>query len=246
MSVKLIEFNNVSFSYGTNKVLDNVSLEIEEGTYLGLIGPNGGGKSTLIELMLGLLEPDSGTINIQGKQIQKALDEIRIGYVPQRISQDYLELPATVYEIVESGVVAKSNILGKSVNKEAITESLEITGIEDISKQLIGNLSGGQRQKAFVARALAIKPQILVLDEPFVGIDLKSQTEFYELLKELNHKKITIIFISHDLDMISNQADEILCLNHKIIYSGKASEVDEKKLVEDAYGKEFTHIHHDY
>lgn len=248
MSVNsLIKFENVSYSYASNKVIDNVSFEITKGSYLGLIGPNGGGKTTLVKLMLGLFKPDSGVITINGKPVSQAIDDSRIGYVPQRISQEYMELPATVYEIVESGVVAKSSLLRSFGQKEAVSEAISTSGLEGMENSLIGEISGGQRQKAFVARALAINPEILVLDEPFVGIDLASQGEFYKFLTEINKKKnLTIIFISHDLDMISRQANEIICLNHKIVYSGKAKDVDEKALVEDIYGKEFTHIHHDY
>jgi len=249
MSIKtpFIEFKDVTFSYGTNKVLDSVSFQINKGSYLGIIGPNGGGKSTLVKIMLGLLKPDSGEISIKGKSIEKALDICRIGYVPQRISQEYLDLPATVNEIVESGLTAKSPLFTFGKTSETVFKAIATAGLSGSEDKLIGELSGGQRQKAFVARALAIDPQILVLDEPFIGVDLASQQDFYRFLKKLNQEKnLTIIFISHDLDMISREANEILCLNHKIIYSGKASEVDEKELIEGMYGKEFTHIHHDY
>lgn len=248
MSVKpQIKFEKVNFSYGANKVLNDISFEISQGSYLGIIGPNGGGKTTLVKIMLGLLKPNSGKVTIDQKSIAQAIDESRIGYVPQRISQEYMDLPATIYEIVESGVIAKSNLFRSFGHEKIVTETLARAGLKGMENRLIGELSGGQRQRAFVARALAIDPEILVLDEPFVGIDLASQEEFYEFLKNLNkEKKMTIIFISHDLDMISKQAQEILCLNHSIIYSGKASEVDEQDLVEGMYGKTFTHIHHEH
>lgn len=243
----LIKFDQVNFSYGSNHVLKDVSFEIDKGTYLGIIGPNGGGKTTLIKILLGLLKPASGKVEIAGKSIDKALDSCRIGYVPQRISQDYLDLPATISEIVESGLIAKSSLFSSIRQHKNIDKAIKTASLEDSKNKLIGELSGGQRQKAFVARALAIEPQILVLDEPFVGIDLSSQQDFYQFLKKLNQEqKLTIIFISHDLDMISREATEILCLNQKIVYSGKASEIDEEELVEGMYGKTFTHIHHDY
>lgn len=249
MSIKnpLIEFKNISFSYGTNKVLDNISFRIEKGSYVGIIGPNGGGKSTLIKILVGLLRPDYGEISIRGKTVEQALDICRIGYVPQRVSQEYLDLPATILEIVESGAIVKSSVFSDRDNKKNIDEAITIAGLEPEKHRLIGHLSGGQRQKAFVARALAINPELLILDEPFVGVDLASQKEFYAFLKKLNREKnLTIIFISHDLDMISREASELLCLNHKIIYSGKATEVKEKELIGEMYGKEFTHIHHDH
>lgn len=243
----LIEFKKVSFSYGQNKVLDDISFQIKKGSYLGIIGPNGGGKSTLIKVLLGLLKPSSGKILINGKSIQHALDHSRIGYVPQRISQDHLDLPATVWEVVESGAIAKTSIFSGADRDKAVEKVLSIAGLKSKRNKLIGELSGGQRQKAFVARALAVRPEILVLDEPFVGVDLAAQKEFYAFLKMLNQEReLTVIFISHDLDMITGEAKEILALNRKIVYTGEASEVDEEKLVEGMYGKTFTHIHHDY
>ncbi len=242
----LIEFKKVNFSYGQNKILDNITFEIDKGSYLGIIGPNGGGKSTLVKVLLGLLKPDSGEIVINGNTIDYALDHTRIGYVPQRISQDHLDLPATVWEIVESGAIAKTSVFSSSDKKKTIEKAISVAGLGGKKNRLIGELSGGQRQKAFVARALAVEPEILVLDEPFVGVDLGAQKEFYAFLKMLNkEQKLTIIFISHDLDMITGEAQEILALNRKIVYTGKAEDVDEEQLVEGMYGKAFTHIHHD-
>lgn len=243
----IIEFKNISFSYGDNSVLENISFEIKRGVFLGIIGPNGGGKSTLVKILLGLLRPKSGKILINGNPINYALDHCRIGYVPQRISQEHLDLPASVWEVVESGAIIKIPMFSKERRERRIKDALSSAGLLKQKNKLIGELSGGQRQKAFVARALAVRPEILVLDEPFVGVDLASQKEFYTLLRDLNKKyNLTIIFISHDLDMITQEADELLALNKKIIYTGKAVEVDEEKLIEGMYGKSFTHIHHDY
>lgn len=248
MSVEqIIEVKDLRFSYGTNIILDKVNFSIKKGGYVGIIGPNGGGKTTLLRIMLGLLKPDSGEVKIAGKKISNALDSCRIGYVPQRISQEYVDLPATVEEIVESGLVAKESIFARNKDRfKKIIHALKVSGLVDKRFSLIGELSGGQRQKAFVARALVSEPQILILDEPFVGVDLSAQDEFYQFLRKLNKEEgITIIFVSHDIDMITGQAREILALNQKIVYSGEASSISEDELVKSIYAHKFTHIHHD-
>ena len=244
---KIIEVNSINFSYGTNKVLKDVTFDIKKGSYVGIIGPNGGGKTTLLRIMLGLLKPDDGSIKMAGQEVGNALDNCRVGYVPQRISQEYIDLPATVEEIVESGITAKEKIFKvDKKRKHKITRALEVSGLIDKRFSLIGELSGSQRQKAFVARSLVCEPQILILDEPFVGVDLASQDEFYQFLRDLNNDKgITIVFVSHDLDMITGQAREVLALNQTIVYSGKAADINEDELVKNLYAQKFTHIHHD-
>lgn len=243
----IISIKNLSFSYNSNIVLDDINIDVERGAYLGLIGPNGGGKSTLLKIILGLLKPDSGRVEFAGGVNPRCSDDCRIGYVPQRISQDYQDLPATVFDIVESGLVAKEEIFKLQKNRnEVINDAIKLAGLKGMENKLIGKLSGGQRQKAFVARALASHPQILILDEPFVGVDLSSQDEFYKFLRKLNIEKgLTIIFVSHDIDIISAQAKQIIALNRKIVYTGKAEKMNEKELVDNIYGQKFTHIHHD-
>lgn len=243
----IINVDNVSYSYNSIKVLEDISFVVNRGDYVGIIGPNGSGKSTLLKIILGLIKPDKGRITISGKRLSNALDSCRIGYVSQRISQESQDLPATLYEVVESGLVAKEKLFsnGKQ-NREKILNAISISGLKGKENKLIGQLSGGQRQKAFVARAIASAPQILILDEPFVGVDLSSQDEFYRFLKKLNVEQgLTIMFVSHDIDIISGQASRIIAINRKIVYTGQAENLDEKKLVDNIYGHKFTHIHHD-
>lgn len=246
MPKSILEIKNISFSYGSNKVLDNVSFVVKKGGYLGIVGPNGGGKSTLLKIILGLLQPDLGEIKINGNSVSRALDLCRIGYVSQRISQNYYDLPATVYEIVESGLASKEILFKKNKDhSRKIRQAIEVAGLKGLENKLLGQLSGGQRQRVFVARALSVDPQILILDEPFVGIDVSAQDEFYKFLKKLNRDNdLTIVFVSHDIDIISSQAEEIIALNQKVVYSGRAETLDEDKLIENIYAKKFTHIHH--
>ena len=243
----IIKIKDVSYSYNSVNVLEDVSFNVNSGDYVGIIGPNGSGKSTLLKIILGLIKPDKGSITISGKKLTNALDSCRVGYVSQRISQESQDLPATLYEVVESGLIAKEKLFSNSrQHKDKILQAISISGLKGNENKLIGQLSGGQRQKAFVARAIASDPQILILDEPFVGVDLASQDDFYRFLKKLNKDKgLTIIFVSHDIDIISGQASRIIALNRSIVYTGEAEKFDEKQLVDNIYGPKFTHIHHD-
>lgn len=232
MSIKktIIEVRNLSFCYRNNVILDNISFTIEEGSYVGIIGPNGGGKTTLLKLLLGLLQVHKGSISIFGKPI---------GYVPQHAVQENIAFPATVFEVVESG---KSDI-----KKEEVQKALEIVGISHLRDKLLKKLSGGERQRVFVARALVGQPKLLILDEPFTGVDVASQENFYDLLEKLNtEKKITILFVSHDIDVISSKVKEILCLNKRLVCQGSPQSVMEKSMIENLYGTKITHVHRDY
>lgn len=241
----LIEANNISFTYQGNVVLDNVSFKINKGDYVGIIGPNGGGKTTLIKILVKLLEPDSGSFTIVNES--GSFKSNIIGYVPQRISADSMSFPATVEEIVESGRIVKKGTIGSLDNQDrvAIDSALQSAGILDLKYRLMSRLSGGQRQRVYVARALAAEPSILILDEPFVGVDIATQKEFYQLLKELNNNRnLTIIFVSHDIDVVTEEAKSILCLNKKLLSFGPAKDLEEQKVIEGMYGKRITHLHH--
>lgn len=243
----LIEAKNISFAYKGNTVLDNVSFEIFKGDYVGIIGPNGGGKTTLLKILVGLLKPKSGTINIAGVSSGLYQNKFEIGYVPQRIAQDSPSFPASVAEVVESGRIVRKRLLDRFDlhDKKAIQHALEIAGIADLKNRLMSNLSGGQRQRVYVARALAGQPQILILDEPFVGVDLATQKEFYAFLKKLNDKEgLTIIFVSHDIDVISEETKSIMCLNKGLLCFGSSKLLEEKEVIEGLYGKQMTHLHH--
>jgi len=206
--MSIIEFKNISFSYESLQVLKDISFKIDAGDYIGIIGPNGGGKTTAVKLLLGLLSQNSGTI-------ESSISKSQIGYVPQRASQNLSNFPATVDEIVASG--AKLGTSGKQI-KAATEKALKTAGIQKLRSKLISRLSGGELQKVFVARALVSEPKVLVLDEPIVGIDTPSQEKFYDFLYKLNQKQgITILFISHDLDIITKYVNKVFCLNKTLI-----------------------------
>lgn len=243
----LIEIKNLGFAYNGNPVLDHVSFTVDKGDYVGIIGPNGGGKTTLLKILIGLLKPDSGSVLIEGVPPAELKNRSEIGYVPQRITQDSESFPATVYEIVESGRIARKALFEgmDEGDRQAIKRALDIAKITGLKQQQMSTLSGGQRQRVYIARALASEPKVLILDEPFVGVDIATETEFYDFLKELNEKQgLTIIFVSHDIDVVTEEAKSVLCLNKSVLSFGPADELQEQTAIESLYGKRITHIHH--
>lgn len=244
-----IEAKDVSFTYNNNVVLDSVSFTIERGDYVGIIGPNGGGKTTLLKILVGLLEPQSGEVKIDGVPVAESKNKSHIGYVSQRIAQESVSFPATVYEVVESGRVGKKGLFGRLGNEdmENINQALKIARIENLKDKLMGQLSGGQRQRVHVARALASQPEILILDEPFAGIDITAQEDFYKFLKDLNETQhLTIIFVSHDINVITEEVKSVLCLNRGLLCLDSPSVLHEPHVVKNLYGKRITHIHHSH
>jgi len=227
MSTPQITVKNISFSYEEHSILSNVSFVVEKGDYLGIIGPNGGGKTTLVKIILNLLKPQKGEVIVRGS----------CGYVPQKAAQDIAGFPATTGEVVRSG---------KKENSHKAKEAMALTGIEKYEKKLISELSGGERQKVFIARALAADPEILILDEPSTGVDIATQGEFYSFLKRLNENGITIIFVSHDVNVIASETKNVLCLGGKEMCYGTPQETITEKNIEKLYGREvkfFPHQH---
>lgn len=243
----IIEVENLHYSYNENIVLENISFAVEKGEYLALIGPNGSGKTTLLKILLGLLKPDSGSVTILGKNIQRLKNRSAQGYVPQRSAYSDTPFPATVEEIVRSGRTARLGLLrrfGKSDFK-AVEEALEMSDILDLRKRLIYNLSGGQRQRVFIARALAGEPQLLFLDEPMTGVDVGAQKKFYDFLSNLNKNfGITIIVVSHDIEVVTNEVKSVLCLNRKLVCHTSPKDFMKDEYLEILYGKKVKLVRH--
>jgi zinc transport system ATP-binding protein len=243
----IIELHNISFSYGEEKVLENINLDIHKGDYLGIIGPNGGGKSTLLKIMIGLLEPSSGKVTVFGKDIKKFHERWKIGYVAQKVSHFDTNFPLTVEEVVSMGHFAKKGLF-KTLTKEDkddINEAICQVEMLQFRKRLIGDLSGGQQQRVFIARALAAKPEVIILDEPTVGVDVKAQEQFYALLKKLNQElHLTLVLVSHELDVVAHEATEIACINKDLVYHGAPKEFLEGDYFQKLYGKGVKFILH--
>ena len=242
-----IEVSNVSFSYNGQPVLDNISFSVNTGEYLGIIGPNGGGKTTLIKIILGLLKPDTGTVRIFGKDIKEFKEKSLIGYVPQRISQVASQFPATVKEVIETGRTARVGLFKRYTKDDlqAIEKAIGVAGVAHLQHRLIEDLSGGERQRVFIARALSAEPKILILDEPSAGVDLASQEQFYTFIQELNQKfGLTILFISHDIDVVAHEVRCLLCLNKNLVCHGLPREFLKGEHMEKLYGKKVKFILH--
>lgn len=234
----IIELKNVFFSYGDKDVLKNISLSIDPGEFVGLIGPNGSGKSTLVKIMIGDLTPLSGEILINDENIKGLKNRSMIGYVPQKSYSFNASFPTSVREVVSMGLYAKVGIF-KKLSKDdwiIIDKSLKIVDMYNYKDRLIGNLSGGQLQRVFIARALVSDPKILFLDEPTTGIDAKSEETLYEILERLNKdKKITIIMVTHDVWAITNKVSRIICMSNGKLY--------DKCDTADFSGKELSEIY---
>ncbi len=215
MSRPVIEIKNLSFAYEDQLVLEDINLTVEERDFFAIIGPNGGGKSTLLKLILGLLTPQQGEIRVLGKPPQKSRD--KIGYVPQNTNIN-TDFPIKVIEVVLMGHVGERKPLF-GYGKDEIACAMGVlaqVGMEKFANEKIGSLSGGQRQRVMIARALCAHPRILILDEPTASIDPQGQKEIYELLEQLN-QTMTILVVSHDLSIILKYANKVAHVNHSVV-----------------------------
>lgn len=216
----IIEVKDVCFSYGKEEVLKDITLSIHKGDYLGVVGPNGAGKTTLLKMILGLLPLFCGSVKLFGEDLKQFKNWSKIGYVPQKATSFDINFPATVKEVVAMGRYAKVGLLkyASKKDKEIIENSLTQVGMQKFKDRLVGDLSVGQQQRVFIARALSGQPEIIFLDEPTTGVDKESKDDFYALLKELNQKfAITIVLISHDIERITKEAMHIACVDHTLV-----------------------------
>lgn len=244
-----IEADNLSFSYGGVSALRDVGFMLKEGEYLAVIGPNGGGKTTLIKLLLGILQPTTGAIQIYGRPAADRHARLDVGYVPQRLSAEAFEFPATVREIVESGRTPHQTPFSRwtKADQSAVDHALETLEIVDLADRTIGSLSGGERQRAFIARALAGEPRILILDEPTVGVDQAAQEAFRNFLMHANREHgMTIVFVTHDVEYVSREATSVLCLNHALVCHGRPGEFMKEDFLVRLYGREVKLVEHEH
>ena len=241
----LVELRNVSFRYGTAPVLDDVSLHLHRGQFAALVGPSGAGKTSLLKLVLGTLQPNQGDVAIDGKSLRNQ-PAPHVGYVPQLETVDW-NFPVTVEQVVLMGRVRRDGWLpwhSRAAKREAhaVLERLEI---DHLAGRHIRNLSGGQQQRVFLARALIAQPELLVLDEPTSGVDMRTAENVLHLLADLNRQGITILMTTHDLNSAAAHVPWVVCINRRVIAEGAPEDVFTDTVLSETYQGEMMVIRHD-
>lgn len=240
MSAPVIEINDVWYAYDDRPVLEGVTLDIQRGEFLGLIGPNAGGKSTLLKLILGLLEPGRGSIHVLGDKPEAARG--RLGYVPQHAAFPR-DFPISVEETVMLGRLGQTRTAGpfSRDDHQRARAALAAVEIEPLRRRSLHELSGGQLQRVLIARALVCEPEVLLLDEPTANIDMRAEEDIFALLKEYN-AHMTIVVVSHDIAFISTYVSRVACLNRQLMCH-QTAQLD-GKLIEQLYGAPMHLINH--
>ncbi|MBN4066856.1 metal ABC transporter ATP-binding protein [Simkania negevensis] len=211
----MLSFQNVSFAYQKSAVLKNIELSISKGEYIAVIGPNGGGKTTLLKLIMGFIQPTTGEVKVFGASPKLARPHI--GYVPQVVHYDR-DFPITCFELVLTGRLARLPWHGRyaAEDKEAVQKVLEELGIASLAYSPIAVLSGGQLQRLFIARALVSNPRLLLLDEPTASIDPEAQEEIYDILKNLV-RTMTIVMVTHNLQCLVKEVQRVICVQREAV-----------------------------
>jgi len=241
MDHHIVVLKDVFFAYNGSPVLENVNLIIKKGEFASIVGPNGGGKSTLLKLLLGILRPDSGELSVFNKAPEKTRH--RIGYMPQHAQFD-IRFPVTVMEVVLMGRLGYA--LGGRYSKKdrhIAERSLEEVNMTGLAKRSFSDLSGGQRQRVLIARALCCEPDLLLLDEPTANIDPEVEEALFEILKSLN-KRMTILLATHDIGFVSQSVKSVICVNRCVVVH-PTSELS-GEIIKDIYGGEVCMIRHDH
>lgn len=230
--------------YDGKPVLEAVNFEIDRGDMVGIIGPNGSGKSTLIKTVLGLVKPLRGEVSILGSE--GSPERHLVGYTPQSELVDW-DFPVTVADVALMGRYSRRGLFRRTTkeDREAADASLELVKMFDLRERLIGELSGGQRRRVLLARAMAHNPELLLLDEPMAGLDASTQHQLLDLLDELRGKGATVVLSTHDLSCVSSRCDKAACLNRRLIAFGKPSEVLNEQVLGDTFGTHLLMVHLD-
>ena len=230
----IVELKKVTCGYDGKPVLTNVSLTINRGDFVGLLGPSGSGKTTLLKAILDAVEIYSGEVRVEGKSVVE--HRPRIGYVPQLETIDW-NFPVTVEQIVLMGRTSKSRFFPwySTMDRRIANEIMDRLGIKELSKRHIRELSGGEQQRTFLARALVSNPHLLLLDEPTMGVDIKTRDEVMHLLDELNHQDVTIIMSTHEINSVAAHLPWVVCLNGSIIATGAPDKVFTPEILKDTY-----------
>lgn len=235
-----IRITGLWFSYDGHPVLEDVNLSIPQGDFVSVVGPNGGGKTTLLKLVLGLLRPSQGEVRVFGAPPEQARP--RIGYMPQLAQLDP-QFPATVMDVTLMGRLGHGRRFGpfSKKDKEIASKALGQVSLYDLRKKPFSSISGGQRQRLFIARALACEPDILLLDEPTANLDLAMEGDLYELLRALN-QKLTVVMVSHDIGFVSEVVKSVVCVKRKVLMH-QTSEIT-GEIINEIYGSPMRMVRH--
>lgn len=240
MAKTIVRLENVWIWRGRHLALRDVSLDIQDNKFIGLMGPNGGGKTTLIKAIAGLIKPDRGSIEISGPVART------VGYVPQEEDVDPA-FPVTARNVVEMGLAASLGPFSRlsSRQKSQVDSALSLMGMHQLAGRNIGELSGGQKQRVFIARAIVCEPSLLLLDEPTTGVDAAARDEFSRLLQRLmDEMRLTILLASHDLEVVPSRVDEIICINQKVFVHAEPDQIRHSDVFREAYGCELEFMMH--
>ncbi|MBT3177545.1 MAG: ABC transporter ATP-binding protein [Desulfobacula sp.] len=235
-----IQLNNINFSYKNRNILENVDLLIEKGEFASIVGPNGGGKTTLIKLILGLLKPDKGNIRVFGKSPKKARQQV--GYMPQYAHLD-MDFPASVMDVVLMGRLKRSNLWFSKTDRIQAINAIDEVGMSACINKGFNELSGGQKQRILIARALCNNPDILLLDEPTANVDHQTEENLFSTLKKLN-SKMTILLVSHDLGFVSKYVKSVICVNRQVVIH--PTTLMNGAIIKDIYNGDLKMVRHDH
>jgi len=243
---KSIDIRNLTVTLSGREILSDINLDLEEGKFLGIVGPNGGGKTTFLRVILGLVKPSAGEVLVLGKEPKEMVKRGAFGYLPQHLNVDP-DFPATARDVALMGLAGRAGLFrrpsGKDIQKAE--EMLATMGMSGYENHTFGSLSGGQQQRVSIARALISDPKLLILDEPSTGIDVVGQEDFYHLLKGIQKRlDLSIIMVSHDIGVISTYVDEIACLNRTLHYHGNPLGAFNDEVLRELYGKSMEILMH--
>jgi zinc transport system ATP-binding protein len=238
----IVQLEDVTFTYDGSNVLEDVNLVVGPREFVCLVGPNGGGKTTLLKLILGLLAPTRGRVSVFGDRPDLA--RRRIGYMPQHVIVDP-RFPVTVADVVLMGRLGRAGIFGpyRGAQRRVAWQALDEVGLADLRQRPFGSLSGGQRQRALIARALATEPELLVLDEPTASLDAHAEHDLYELLRRLN-RRLTLVMVSHDLGFVAEFVQSVVCVKRKVVAHPTSAITGE--IIQEIYGGDVRMVRHDH
>jgi len=239
-----LSVRNLWAGYDGKPVLEGINFQVDRGDMVGVIGPNGSGKSTLIKTILGLIKPMRGDVSVLGRQGN--LERHLVGYTPQSELVDW-DFPVTVADVAIMGRYSRRGLFRRTTkaDQEAADTALEMVKMSGLRDRLIGELSGGQRRRVLLARAVAHNPELLLLDEPMAGLDAMAQHQLLDLLDELRGKGATVVLSTHDLSCVSSRCDKAACLNRKLIAYGKPADVLNEQVLGDTFGTHLLMVHLD-